>query len=33
MEMIQDVVEGEEINQCVSSWETVLADMVVFKRN
>lgn len=26
MEIIQDVVEGEEINQCVSSLETILAD-------
>lgn len=26
MEIIQVVVEGEEINQCVSSLETVLAD-------
>lgn len=26
MEIIQDVVEGKEINQCVSSLETVLVD-------
>lgn len=32
MEIIQDVVEGEGINQFMSSQETVLADTVVFKK-